>query len=188
MRSRSFLICILAILSSVQHGFADLRIISAYFGRPNHNVDVRRVIEDYVDHGVYSFRVSGASLGGWQNPGKTDFLRIVYESDGRRYTTDGMEGQVFTFVGVRDSAPGRAPLPQRESIRITNNTAEQLSAYSIDRYGAWHWQAEISPGRATTDLGMRGSSWVVINRSGTVLGRVTVKRGENRIVVGSTRG
>ena len=188
MRSRFFIVIILAFLASIHHGFADLRIISAYFGRPNHNVDVRRVIEDYVDQGIYSFRVSGANLGGWQNPGKTDFLRVVYEANGRRYTTDGMEGQVFTFAGVRDPETGRALLPQRATIRITNNTGDQLSAYSIDRYGAWHWQAEVSPGRTTTDMGIIGFSWVVINRAGTALGRVTVKRGENRIIVGSTRG
>jgi hypothetical protein len=187
MRSRLFILTILALLASVHHSFADLRIISAYFGRPNRNVDVRGVIEEYVDQGIYSFRVSGANLGGWQNPGKTDFLRVVYEMNGRRYTTDGMEGQVFTFVGVRSPVTGRPLLPQRATIRINNTTGEQLSAYSIDRYGAWHWQAEISPGRTTTDMGIIGFSWVVINRAGAELGRVTLKRGENRIIVGSTR-
>ena len=188
MKSRLTLLTVLCLFVSLAPAFADLRVVSAYFGRPNRNVDVRGVIEQYVDQGIYSFRVSGANLGGWQNPGRTDFLRVVYEVNGRRYTTDGMEGQVFTFAGVRNPVTGRALLPQRATIRITNHTGEQLSAYSIDRYGAWHWQAEISPGRTTTDMGIIGFSWVVINRAGTELGRVTLKRGENRIIVGSTRG
>jgi hypothetical protein len=187
MRYRSIILITLALLAGAENSFADLHIISAYFGRPAKNVDVRRVVEEYVNHGIYSFRVSGANLGGWQNPGKTDFLRVVYEVNGRRFTTDGMEGQIFTFAGV-DPMPGRAPLPMRATIRITNATAEQLSAYSIDRYGAWHWQAEISPGRTTTDVGVVGFNWAVVNRAGAVLGRVTLKTGENRIVVGSTRG
>jgi len=188
MKARLTLLPVLCLIASVDHAFADLRIVSAYFGRPNHNVDVRPVIDQYVDHGIFSFRVSGANLGGWQNPGRTDFLRVVYEIDGRRQTTDAMEGQVFTFVGVENPrggvfGRGRSFSPQTATIRITNAGPAQLSAFSIDRYGGWRWQAEISPGRATTDVGVVGLDWVVVTRGGTVVGRVTIKQGENRINV-----
>jgi hypothetical protein len=107
MRTHLFIFIILALLASVHHSFADLRIVSAYFGRPNHNVDVRGVIEQYVDQGIYSFRVSGANLGGWQNPGRTDFLRVVYEANGRRYTTGCRNGRPFASptTPVSSSAP-----------------------------------------------------------------------------------
>ena len=152
-----FFFPLVGLLATLGNSFADLRIVSAYFGRPEQNQDVKRTVQNYAEHGIYSFRISGENLGARQHQNQADFLRVVYEVDGRRYTSDGTEGQTFTFSGVRNPLPdgpfgfrSRPALPSTAPVRLTNNGPVQVSAYSVDGYGAWRWQAEIPPGRTST--------------------------------------
>ena len=137
MRHRPTLPALVFLLASFGHSFADLRIISAYFGRPEQNQDVKRTVKNFVENGVFAFRISGENLGAKQHRDQKDYLRVVYEVDGRRCTTDGVEGQVFTFEGVRDpipsgflGLPGRAPWAETAPIQITNSTNSQLTVSS----------------------------------------------------------
>ncbi len=190
MRLRPTLLALVLFIASFGHSFADLRVISAYFGRPERNQDVKRAVVHFVENGVFAFRISGENLGAKQHRDQEDYLRIVYEMDGRRYTTDGVEGQVFTFQGVRNAIPsgflglpGRAPLAETAPIRITNSTTSQVTVSSVDCHGAWRWQAEIPPGRTSTEVGVVGLEWVITNRAGAVIERFTVNRGENRVTL-----
>ncbi|MEO7317827.1 MAG: hypothetical protein ABIZ56_02435 [Chthoniobacteraceae bacterium] len=187
MRPRLFLFILLSLLASLENSFAELRIVSAYFGRPERNQDVKRAVQNYVDNGIFAFRISGENLGAKQHRGKEDYLRVVYELDGRRYTIDGVEGQTFTFQGVRNPVPDglrdRPPSPTTAPIRITNNGPTQISAYSIDRYGAWRWQAEIPPGRTSTETGIVGYEWKLVNRAGDVLEKFTIRPQGNQVTL-----
>lgn len=190
MRPRLIFLTVLCLLASLGNSVAGLRIVSAYFGRPERNQDVRRAVEHYVDHGIFAFRISGENLGARQHVDQKDFLRVIYEVDGRRYMTDGVEGQVFTFSAVQNPVPdrifglpGRPPLPQMASVRITNAGRAQVSAFSIDQHGAWRWQAEVPAGRTSTEVGVVGFDWVLANHAGAVLERFTIRPGENRVSI-----
>ena len=190
MRPRLIFVTILCLLASLGNGFAGLRIVSAYFGRPERNQDVRRAVEHYVEHGIFAFRISGENLGARQHVDQKDFLRVIYEVDGRRYVTDGVEGQVFTFSGVQNpipdrifGLPGRPPLPATAPVRITNAGTGQITAFSIDQHGAWRWQAEIPAGRTSTEVGVVGFDWILTSAAGSVLERFTINRGENRVTI-----
>ena len=190
MRPRIFLLTLLCLLASIGNSFGHLRIVSAYFGRPERNQDVKRAVENYVDHGIFSFRISGESLGAKQHRDRQDYLRVVYDLDGRRYTTDGVEGDTFTFAGVQNpvpsgffGVPSRPTLPSTAPIRITNDGPTQLSAYSIDRYGAWRWQAEIPPRRTSSEVGIVGFQWIIVNRAGAVLEKFTVRAEGNQVTM-----
>ena len=193
MRPRLFLLTIVCFLTCLGNSFADLRLVSAYFGRPEQNQDVHRAVQNYIDHGVYSFRISGENLGAREHYNQADFLRVVYEADGRRYTTDGVEGQTFTFSGVQNplphrffGLPGRPQYLTTAPVRITNNGPTQISAYSVDLYGAWRWQAEIPPGRTSTEVGIVGFDWILVNRAGAVVERFPINRGGNSVTLAGT--
>lgn len=181
-------------LASLANSFGDLRIVSAYFGRPERNQDVRKAVQHYVEHGIFAFRVSGENLGAKEHRDKQDYLRVVYDVDGRRCTTDGVEGKIFTFEGVRNpipdrifGLPGRPPLPQTATVWITNAGSSQITAYNVDRHGAWRWQAEIPPGRTSTEVGVVGFDWVLADRSGAVVEKFTISPGGNRVTLSESR-
>lgn len=188
MKLRMLLLTAVCLLATLSDSLAALRVISAFFGRPNKNEDVTRALRNYVENGVFGFRISGQNLGAKEHHYKEDYLRVIYEVDGRRYTTDGVEGQTFTFEGVRNAIPdryfglpGRAPFAETASIRIANGTNSGLTASSIDQHGAWRWQAEIPPGRTSTEVGIVGLEWVISNRNGAVVKKFRVNRGDNRV-------
>ena len=119
----------------------------------------------------------------------------MYEVDGRRYTTDGVKGDVFTFSGVAHplpsrifGLPGRPPLPRTAGVRITNAGPGEISAFSVDPHGEWRWQAEIPPGRTSTEVGIVGLDWVITSHSGAVLDRFTIQPGENRVTMAASSG
>ncbi len=193
MKSRVFLVSLLVFFATLAQGFADLRIRRAYYGRPENNRDVKAYIENYVKNGIYSFRVAAASLGSNPNPGQADFLRVEYEVDGRRYTTDAQEAQIFTFAGVNNPRPPSrllglpipAPYVSTATVQITNATTGPLYAYNIDRYGRWNWQAQIGVGRTTTDVGVIGQRWAVSTPSGVVVKEFTVAARDNQLIIGA---
>ena len=185
MHLRTPLLALLVLFATVASGLAELRIRSAYYGRPDNNRDVKQVLENYVRHGIYSFRVSGRSMGVEPNPGRTDYLRVVYDLNGRRQTTDAQEGQLFTFAGISET--GKIGSYYTATVRISNGTSQDLAAYSIDRYGVWRWQAFIPPGGTATDTGIVGQRWAVSNRAGVVLRQFTIEPRENRVYVDAPR-
>ena len=79
MKLRVLLLTAVCLLASLADSLAGLRVISAFFGRPNKNEDVTRAVRNYVENGVFGFRISGQNLGAKEHYYKEDYLRVIYE-------------------------------------------------------------------------------------------------------------
>lgn len=162
---------ILLVFCGARTGEAQIKITSAYYGRPKpeKTVDVKDTVQALVNAGRTSFHVSTGTFRLNPNPGRPNFLVVQYYAYGQNYTGRASDGQLFTFRG--------AVQPSRTRIRFENGYSRVIYLYELDRWGAWGWKAQLDPGTNYSSAARAGERWIVTDRRGRILRQVTVPRG-----------
>jgi len=174
MNPRTILLALLAIAAMTAPSLAQVKVISAYYGRqkPERTIDVTQFVQKKFDLGLFKFTVSPQVFGTNPNPGRPNVLIVQYSAGGQKAFAQAMDGDVFSISG-QGGAP-RPPLPLGTPLRFENGYSRAIYVYELDRWGGWQWKAQLDPGAVYTARGRAGDLWVVADRNGRVLREVRV--------------
>ncbi len=174
MQTRTLLFAIAGILSATANSHAQVKVISAYYGRqsPEKSIDVKELMQKKFDLGLYQFRLEPSVLGVNPNPKRQNALIVQYSYGGQKAFAQAKDGEVFALPGLG------APRPSAGTpLRFQNGSARVTYVYELNRWGAWQWKAQLDPGSVYAARGQAGDNWIVTDRNGRVLRQVRVSAG-----------
>jgi hypothetical protein len=166
---------LLIVFCGARSGYAQIKIDSAYYGRPKpeKTVDVKETVQALANAGRTSFRVSPTTFRVVPNGGRPNFLVVQYYAYGQHYTGRAEDGQTFTFRGPGTGYAGSGGT----RIRFENGFPRVVYLYELNRWGAWTWKAQLDPGSNYSTEARAGENWAVTDRAGRPLQQVVVPRG-----------
>ncbi len=167
-----------------------LEVIRARYGTDRRYSDVSDIVQRYANQGVRSFYVNNETMRGDPDKGRKKFLTVEYVNRGRRYRDTVKEGTHFRFEGPLIPGGGDfhfpPGIPGRPVVEVTFNNESDvpIRIYSINEYGSYQWIGAIAPGRSLVAPATIGQELMITDTTGRTLERKTIRRPNERIVIG----
>lgn len=173
MNIRTSFFALFAMMFATAASHAQVKVISAYYGRqkPERTVEVTEFVQKRFNLGSYQFTVAPSLFGVNPNPGRQNVLIVQYSYGGQKAFAQAADGSIFTLPGFAKQARPPVGTPLRFENGYSRAT---IYVYELDRWGAWQWKAQLSPGEVYTARGQSGDLWVMADRNGRVLREVRV--------------